>query len=134
MLGLDPGEARIGVALSDPTGTLCTPAEAVKRTLDGADIRRIAEIAQAEGAVTIVVGLPLTMEGGRGTQAQLALRFAGELRKAVAIPVMTWDERLTTVEAISRLRDGGGKVGRDKGRVDSVAAALMLESYLSAHK
>ena len=134
MLGLDVGEARIGVAVSDPTGALCTPLDAMRRAADGADLRRVAETARSQEAVRIVVGLPLTMEGRRGTQAQAVLRFCGELRKVTTLPVVTWDERLTTVEAQARLTEAGRKPSREKGRVDSAAAALILESYLAAHR
>lgn len=134
MLGLDLGEARIGVAVSDPTGTLCTPLQAIRRTLDGGDIRQVAALAVQETAARIVVGLPVTMEGRRGTQAQAALRFCKELRAATPLPVVTWDERLTTVEAQARLREAGRKPSREKGAVDSLAAALMLEAYLTTRK
>jgi putative Holliday junction resolvase len=131
MLGLDLGEARIGVAVSDPSGTLCTPLQAIRRTQDGSDIRQVAALAVKETAARIVVGLPVTMEGRRGTQAQAALRFCKELRAATPIPVVTWDERLTTVEAQARMREAGRKPNREKGAVDSLAAALILEAYLT---
>jgi putative Holliday junction resolvase len=134
MIGLDPGEARIGVAVSDPTGTLCTPLEAIRRTEDGQDLNRIAELARREQAVRIVVGLPVTMEGRRGTQAKAALRFCEALRAVTSVPVTTWDERLTSVEARARLREAGRRLGRDRGAIDSAAAALMLEAYLSAYR
>ena len=134
MLGLDLGEARIGVAVSDPTGTLCTPLQAIMRTQDGADIRQVAALAVKETAARIVVGLPVTMEGRRGTQAQAALRFCKELRAATPVPVVTWDERLTTVEAQAHLREAGRKPSREKGAVDCLAAALMLEAYLTTRR
>lgn len=134
MLGLDLGEARIGIAVSDPTGTLCTPLAAIRRTQDNADIRQVAALAIRETATRIVVGLPVTMDGRRGTQAQAALKFCRELRAATEVPVSTWDERLTTVEALARLRDAGRKPSRDKGAVDSAAAALTLEAYLAARR
>jgi putative holliday junction resolvase len=125
---------RIGLAVSDPTGSLCTPFPAVRRSTDRALVRLIADIAVNEEVTRIVVGLPVTMEGRRGTQAQAALAFCNELRAAVKVPVDTWDERLSSVEAQARLREAGQKPSRDKGRVDSVAAALILESYLAAHR
>ena len=134
MLGLDLGEARIGVAVSDPTGTLCTPCKAIRRTADGSDIRQIVDFARKESAVGIVVGLPVTMEGRRGTQAQAALRFCEALRKATPLPVATWDERLSSVEAQALLRDAGRKPSRDKGSIDSVAAALVLEAFLTKRR
>ena len=134
MLGLDLGDVRIGVALSDPTGTLCTPYQTVRRTADGSDILQIVELARKESAVGIVVGLPVTMEGRRGTQAQAALRFCEALRKATPLPVVTWDERLSSVEAQALLRDAGRKPSRDKGSIDSAAAALVLEAYLTKRR
>ena len=81
-----------------------------------------------------MAGLPLTMSGRRGTQAQAVLRFCSELRSRSGLPVETWDERLTTVEAQARLREAGVHPSREKGRLDSAAAALILEAYLAARK
>ena len=113
---------------------MCTPLEAVTRTSADEDIARIAEIARRQDAQRIVAGLPLTMAGRRGTQAQAVLRFCSELRKRLDLPVETCDERLTTVEAEARLREAGVQPSRERGRVDSAAAALILEGYLAAWK
>ena len=132
-LALDVGEARIGLAVCDPDGIICTPLEAITRTSLDEDIAAVDKIAGREGVREIVVGLPLTMEGRRGTQAQTVLRFCSELRSRSSLAVGTWDERLSTVEAEARLREAGVHPSRDRGRVDSAAAALILEAYLAAH-
>lgn len=128
------GEARIGLAASDPTGTLCTPLEALVRTSFDEDIARLKALAAKHDVACIVVGLPVSMDGSRGTQARSVLAFSRHLRDEVDVPVHTWDERLSTAEAEARLREAGVQPSRDKGRVDSTAAALILESYLAAHR
>ena len=133
-LALDIGGARIGIAVCDPDGIVCTPRQAIARTDIRGDIATIVEIAHREGVERIVAGLPLTMAGRRGTQAQAVLRFCTELRSRCGLPVETWDERLTTVEAQARLREAGVHPSREKGRLDSAAAALILEAYLAARK
>ncbi len=133
-LGLDLGQSRIGVAVSDPSGTICTPLPAIQHTTLSDVIGRVVALATEQGVELIVVGLPVTMEGRRGTQAQAALVFRNELRAAVTVPVDTWDERLSSVEAQARLKEAGRKPSRDKSRIDSIAAALILESYLAAHR
>ncbi len=133
MLGLDLGEARIGVAVSDPSGTICTPLAAIKRTESDDVLRYVATLASTEQVSRIIVGLPITMEGHRGTKAAEAARFRSALKLLTDLPVDLWDERLTTVEAHARLRDANAKKRLDKGRIDSIAAALVLESYLAAH-
>ena len=128
------GEARIGLAVCDPGGIICTPLAALERTSAAEDIAVIVGIASREGAARIVVGLPLTMAGRRGTQAQTVMRFCSELQKRSNLHVEMWDERLTTVEAEARLREAGVQPSRDKGRLDSAAAALILEAYLAARR
>ena len=131
---MDVGEARIGLAVCDPGGIVCTPIEALKRTSVAEDIASVVGIARREEAARIVVGLPLTMAGRRETQAQAVMRFCSELRKRSNLHVDMWDERLTTVEAGARLREAGVQPSRDKGRLDSAAAALILEGYLAARR
>jgi len=133
ILGLDIGEARIGVAVCDPTRIVCTPLQAIHRTNAAEDVARVAETARQAGAERIVVGLPLTMAGRRGRQARAVLRFRAEIQRVSDLPVDAWDERLSTVEAEARLREAGVQPSREKGRLDSAAAALILERYLAAH-
>src|SRR3546814_9738833 len=107
-LGLDPGDARIGVARSDPSGFLATPVETIKR--GKGDLARLVEIVAEEGATEIIVGLPRSLSGSEGAAAAKSREFAQRLARLVApIPVRLWDERLTTVTAESMLRQVGKK-------------------------
>jgi putative Holliday junction resolvase len=129
---VDIGEARIGLALSDPTGTLCTPLTTLEAKGPPDDQQRIAEVAAKHGVEAIVVGLPVNMDGSYGPSARRAQAFCRTLRTLTETPVVTYDERLTSHEAESRLRAAGVQPSRDKGRVDAAAAALILESYLAS--
>jgi len=118
VLALDYGSARTGVAVSDPTGTLARPLCAVAQAASDAGLARLGELAREEEAELIVVGLPLTLRGERGAQAEETMRFVDRLRSVVDVPVDTFDERFTTTLA------GPGE--GDDGR----AAAHLLSSYL----
>ena len=126
------GDARIGLAVSDPTGIVCSPIAALTRTGEGDDIAAVLRVAEREGAGRIVVGLPLSLDGSHGPRARLTLRFTSALRAAAEIPVDSWDERFSTAEAERRLRDAGVQPSRDRARLDSAAAAIILEAYLVA--
>lgn len=132
-LGLDIGSRRIGVALSDSAGTLATPYEVVQRTGDRRqDHRRIAALVAEAEAEVVVVGLPLSLDGSQGPAADAVIAEADELRAALDVPVVLWDERLSTVEAERRLR-ATGLTGRARRRVvDQVAATVILQSWLDA--
>jgi len=123
ILALDPGEARCGCAVSDPSGTLATPLEAVERPGTRRGLARLAVLAGELEAEMVLVGLPLTLAGEEGEQAARAREFADRLRARVRVPVEMHDERLTTRMAESR----GGVAD-----ADSRAAAHLLESYLAA--
>ena len=136
-LGIDPGDARIGVARSDPSGFLATPVETVKR--GRGDLARIAEILAgiAEDAVVleVVVGLPRSLSGGEGPAAAKVRDCAVELARAVApLPVRLADERLTTVGAEAMLRDRGRKGAERRAVVDQVAAVLILQHVLDTER
>ncbi|MFB3737970.1 MAG: Holliday junction resolvase RuvX [Candidatus Velamenicoccus archaeovorus] len=132
VLGLDLGDARIGVAISDPERRLAVPLGTV-RTGAPEDLRAIAALVREHGAALVVLGLPLTMAGERGARAHHAERFAGALRAFLDVPVVLQDERLSTVEAERALRDAGAS-GRERRRaVDRSAAAVILQAYLDAH-
>jgi putative holliday junction resolvase len=134
VLALDYGSARTGVAVSDPTGTVARPLEVVERAATEEGIARVVELARAEGVERVVVGLPLTLRGERGAQAEETDRFVELLREALELPVESFDERFTTKLAESGLREIGR--GRAKRPPDAVAAAHLLSSYLtwkSAH-
>lgn len=121
VLAIDYGTARCGCAISDPTGTLARPLAAVEPP----DPAAIAELASAEEADRVIVGLPTTLGGEEGEQAQLSRAFAEELAELLDVPVETYDERLTT-----RMADRSAREGAKADR-DSLAAAHLLESYLA---
>ena len=123
VVALDYGSARTGVAVSDPTGTIARPLGVVERAASEAGLSRLAELVREEGAELIVVGLPLTLRGERGAQAQETEAFVEALREAVEVPVESYDERFTTGLAAS--------VGSDDAPEDARAAAHLLSSYLA---
>ena len=132
-LGIDPGDARIGVARSDPSGVLATPVETVRR--GKGDLARIARILEEEGAVEVVVGLPRSLSGAEGPAAAKAREFAGRLARRVApVPVRLCDERLTTVSAEAMLRDRGRKGMKRRAVVDQAAAVLILQHALDTER
>jgi putative holliday junction resolvase len=128
LIGLDVGERRIGVALSDPLGKTAQPLETVAR--DDASVRWLADLVGETGAETIVVGLPLLLDGSEGKQAALVRQFADELARAVEVPVVFTDERLTTRQAEGVLASGKVKRGKRREATDRIAAALILRSYM----
>jgi putative Holliday junction resolvase len=132
-LGIDPGDARIGVARSDPSGFLATPVETVRR--GKGDLARIARLAREDEAVEIVVGLPRSLSGGEGPAAVKAREFAVRLAVRVApVPVRLCDERLTTVSAEAMLRDRGRKGQQRRAVVDQAAAVLILQHALDTER
>ena len=134
VLALDVGDRRVGLAVSDPTGLLASPFGAVAR--GPTDIEGIVQVADDNHATTIVVGLPLTLAGDSGAQAAKVRQFIRELRAVTDIPIVTVDERLSTVQARRLLADmGSGRRGtRDRGRIDASAAAVILQSYLDSRR
>jgi putative Holliday junction resolvase len=131
VLGLDLGSRRIGVAISDPTGTVATPFTVIERAGDRqADYRRIADLVAEENATVVVVGLPVSLSGALGPAARTALVEIEALSATLAVPVETHDERLTTVSAQRALDAGGLPRRRQRRVVDKVAAAVMLQSWL----
>ncbi len=132
-LGLDPGEARIGVARSDPSGFLATPLETVKRARN--DLSRLAEIVLEEEAVEVVVGLPRSLSGREGPAATKVRVFAARLARRIApVPVRLCDERLTTVSAEAMLRDRGRTGSRRRAVVDMAAAVVILQHALDTER
>jgi putative Holliday junction resolvase len=133
-LGLDLGEKRIGVALSDSGGIMATPYEVVQRSGDRTrDHARIVALAEEAGVELIVVGLPLSLDGSKGPAALGVEAEADELRIRVDLPVELWDERLSTVEATRRLRAAGVRGTKRRHVVDQVAATVILQSWLDAN-
>ena len=128
ILGLDVGDSRIGVALSDPEGILASPLTIINRTDEKADIGAIIEIVRQHEVGRIVVGLPLSMDGSQGKQAEKVKAFAAALCRHTEVPVEFRDERLSTVSA-KRMVQGVRKTNR-KTRYDAMAATLILQGYL----
>ena len=122
VIAVDYGSARTGVAVSDATGTIARPLGVVERAGGEAGLNRLVELIRAEEAERVVVGLPLTLRGERGAQAQETETFVEALRAAVDVPVESFDERFTTGLAAS--------VGSDEAPEDARAAAHLLSSYL----
>ena len=132
-LGVDPGDARIGVASSDPSGFLATPVETVRR--GKGDVRRIAQLVEEREAVEVVVGLPRSLSGTEGPAAEKVREFAARLARRVApVPVRLCDERLTTVSAESILREQGRSGARRRAVVDQAAAVLILQTALDTER
>lgn len=131
-LALDVGDARIGLAISDPGGIVCLPVKALARGEESDDIAAVIELATREDVEMIVVGLPLSLDGSHGPAARKMRRFTSALRRSAGVPVESYDERFTTAEAESRLRQAGFKPSKDRARLDSMAAVIILESFLAA--
>ena len=132
-VGIDPGDARIGVASSDPSGFLATPVETVRR--GSGDLRRIAAIVAEREAIEVVVGLPRSLSGREGPAAAKVRDFAARLARRVApLPVRLCDERLTTVSAESMLREQGRHGAKRRAVVDQAAAVLILQTALDTER
>jgi putative Holliday junction resolvase len=132
-LGVDLGSKRIGLALSDETGFLASAHSVLASRGRARDAAAIAEVARSTGADTIVLGLPLSLSGDEGPQAEKARRFGDALAKH-ALEVHFWDERLTTLEAQRYLRDAGMRRAKRALTLDAAAAAILLQSYLDARR
>lgn len=130
--GLDFGQARIGVAISDELGLLAHPRPFVPSKPPERALAQLVALARAEELVRFIVGLPRHLNGEEGASAVVARKFARAVEKATAVPVELVDERLSTVEAHARLRDSGHDARAAKTRVDSAAAALLLQAWLDA--
>lgn len=131
-LGLDVGDRRIGVALSDPTGMLATPLAAIDRRASQGGIDTVVRLASEHEAEAIVVGMPFSLDGSIGPQAQAVQSFCDALREVCPLPIHTVNEQYTSAEAERRLRDVGVEPSRDRGRVDALAAAIILQEWLDA--
>lgn len=129
ILGLDVGDSRIGVALSDPMGILASPLTIINRTDEKADIEAVIALARQHEVGRIIVGLPLSMDGSRGKQADKVRDFEVALIRHTGVPVEFWDERLSTVSAKRMVRLVRKKTERGT-RYDAMAAAVILQGYL----
>ena len=132
ILALDHGTKRIGVALSDETATLAQPLEFIPAQPLGKALDRIKQIVKDRQVGEILVGMPRNMNGTYGPAAEAAGQFAATLREALGVPVKTWDERLTSVQANRFLIEAGMRREQRKTKADQSAAAILLQSYLDA--
>ena len=132
-LGLDLGARRVGVALCDSAGTVATPVETLARTGDpDRDLQAIADQVHQWEAEIVVVGLPISLDGSEGPAARTARAETGRIERLLEVPVVSYDERLTTVIAERSLMEQQMKGPQRRGVVDQVAAAVMLQSWLDA--
>ena len=131
ILGIDVGEARIGLALSDELGMLAHPLETVNAR-EGNPLRHIAEVMAREKVTTVVIGLPRNMNGTYGPAAEKAREFAAKLQALAPCTVKFWDERLTTVAAQRQLHEAGRNAKTSREVIDQAAAALILQGYLDS--
>lgn len=134
IMAVDYGDARTGVAVSDPTLTLCGFSAVITARRAEEVIRQLRELIAEHGVTELVLGHPLNMDGSRGPRAVKAEELAEQLRAETGLPVVLWDERRTTVEAHSILSANGKRMKSHKKTVDAVAASLMLEGYLTYKK
>lgn len=130
VMGLDVGDRRIGVALSDELGLTASPRQVIPR--DGREWIAVARLAAEAGVGEIVVGVPRSLRGELGPQAEKVLQFIETLRARVNVPVREWDERLSTVEAERVLLSADASRARRREVIDKVAAAVILQSYLDS--
>ena len=130
VLALDVGRKRIGLAVSDELGITAQGIETLERTRIREDLAKLKDIATRWNVQALLVGHPLHMSGRHSRQSQYTSEFAERLRAHLRLPVLFWDERLTSAEAQRMLREGGATLEKRKRAVDRLAAVLLLESYL----
>jgi putative pre-16S rRNA nuclease len=134
VLGLDLGDARIGLAVSDPDRRVALPLGTLKVGQPPGELKGIASVVVEHDVSLVVVGHPRSMSGRSGPRALQAESFADALRSILKVPVELQDERLTTVEAERHLRDAGVRGPERRARVDAAAAAVLLQAWLDAHR
>ncbi|MFH1189969.1 MAG: Holliday junction resolvase RuvX [Candidatus Omnitrophota bacterium] len=134
ILGIDFGTKRIGIALSDELFITAQGADTIRRTALEADLEAISKIVKENGVIEIIVGLPISMDGTHSRKTEEVLEFVGALEKAVDVPVKTWDERLTTVQADRAMMEAGLNGFKRRRLADKVASGFILQSYLDSRK
>ena len=130
IMAIDYGDARTGVALSDPTGFLAGQTFLIKSRKQEVVLEELAALVQRQGAQELVMGYPRNMDGTLGPRAEKYAAFARRLEEATGLPVALWDERRTTVDAHRILGEQGVRAKNRKDKIDSVASTLILEGYL----
>lgn len=134
VLAVDPGEKRIGVAISDPSGTIANPLSVIVHVSRPVDAATIAQLAQEQAAVKIVIGQPLDAEGLPGPQARRAARLAEAVQGQTDLPVILWDESGSTQNARAARMAMGVSRRKRRGHLDDLAATYILQTYLDAHR
>jgi putative Holliday junction resolvase len=135
VLGIDVGTVRVGLALSDPTGTLASPLETLKRAKDGSDLDRLVALVMEHEVTEVVVGEPVHLSGASGASAEDAATYAQTLADRIPdVPVHLIDERLSTVTAASHLREGGIDSRKQRSVIDQAAAVVILQSFLDGRR
>ena len=133
--GIDPGEARIGIAISDEDGSIAFPRETVSARGGAAEAaKRVRDALEDDEVSLAVVGLPLRLDGSEGEAARRARAFGEVLGPTLGVQVVYWDERLTTVSAERSLREMGRRSSKQREVVDQSAATILLQGYLDAKK
>jgi len=134
VLGLDIGSKRIGVAISDALGVIAQSLLVLDRKEDEKTLKDLERIVLEKEVKEIVVGLPLNMDASHGPQAKGAAAFADILREKLNIPVTLWDERMSTMEVERVMIQGGASRAKRKQKIDKLAAQIILQNYLDAHR
>ncbi|MFC1808447.1 Holliday junction resolvase RuvX [Candidatus Omnitrophota bacterium] len=134
ILGIDLGEKRIGVALSDETQTIASGLTTINVKSKADSFQKISDLVSEHGVKEVVVGLPLNMDGTHGPSAKKALRFGNELKKGLCVLVFHFDERLTTKQGEALMIKADISRGKRKLSIDKIAASIMLQSYLDYKK
>lgn len=132
ILGIDHGDARIGIAISDDLGMLAHPLETIELKKTADPVARIRDLAARDKVATLVLGLPRNMDGTYGPAAEKVRAFAEKLRAATPCELKLWDERLTTVAAQKSLHASGRNTKQSRAVIDQVAAQILLQSYLDS--
>lgn len=133
ILGIDTGTKRIGLAMSDPLGFTAQGLATIRTGDDkGGVIRELRAVIEDKDVKEIVVGFPINMNGTEGPRAKAAIQFADELKKEFSLPVKLWDERLTSIEVEKVMIMGGASRKKRKNKIDTLAAQVMLQSYLNS--
>jgi len=131
IMAIDYGDARTGVAISDPTGLLAGYTAVIRGHRPELVAKELADLARKRGVEELVMGFPRNMDGSEGPRAELYRAFAGLVESEAGLPVILWDERRTTIEAHAILHESGKRMKDHRKNVDAVAATLILEGYLT---
>ena len=132
ILGIDYGERRIGLAISDPLQIIATPLKVVDRKKTPKIFQEIKDLVKEKNISTVVVGFPLTMKGTFSKQTEATVEFIEKLKELLEVPIYTVDERMTSKEAEKILIQKGIKTGHNKSAVDQTSAIIILQEYLDS--